>query len=186
MDLQIGRRRHTLHGKARDGTVCVQIRDDIVKLSPIRPLTLVQVHAGANLHLACRLAWAVLVASLGILGALRSWLPDCGLPSGYYCAVLFGLTLQVLVILHFNGPVASTPSPSIAHVRNFCRRDSRAVYLLLFGLVGLHQIGALLNGASVSGTAGDLKGYFAGGVCALLLIRCSGLFWLRASRLRDG
>ncbi len=120
----------------------------------------------------------VLAACIGLVGVLQGH-PDGSSSSINGVVVIFGCVLCSLVIFHFYWNVRCLPSPCRAEIRELCRRDSRAIYLLLFFLVGAHEIGALLSGASVSGTAGELKGYVAAGLCALLLIRCSGLFWLK-------
>jgi undecaprenyl pyrophosphate phosphatase UppP len=154
------------------------IKHYLVDSPPAEPSTSVEVrHSSSRLISRCHAVWGILVVCIGVLGVLHSWWPDRALALGKNVAVLFGGVLGSLVISHFYWYVRRLPLPSIAEVREFSRRDSRAVYLLLFFLVGAHQIGALLHGTSVSGTADELKGYFIGGVCALLLIRTSGLLW---------
>ena len=128
----------------------------------------------------CLAVWCVLVGCIGTIGVLHSWWPHEFRATKNATAIIFGSLLGSLVILHYWWRASRSPIASIACVREFCRRDSRAVYLLLFILVGVHHLGAMLNGSSVSGTADDLQGYLAAGVCALLLIRISGLFWLQA------
>jgi hypothetical protein len=155
------------------------IKHYLVDSLPAEPSALGEVrHRRGKLISGWHAVWGVLVVCIGILGVLHSWWPDRDLASGNQVAVLFGGVLGSLVISHFCWYVRRLPLPSIAEIREFSRRDSRAVYLLLFLLVGAHEIGALLNGASVPGTAHELKSYLAAGVCALVLIRSSGLLWL--------
>jgi len=130
----------------------------------------------------CLAAWGVLVVSVGLVGVLRSYWPYEALFAQNHIAILFGALLGGLVIARYCWRARRSPLLSIAQIREFCRRDSRAIYLLLFILVGVHQGGAMLNGAATSGTANELQGYLAAGVCALVLIRCSGLLWLHVSR----
>jgi hypothetical protein len=130
----------------------------------------------------CLAAWGVVVVSAGAVGVLHSWRPYEALFVQNHMAILFGALLAGLVIAHYSWRARRLPLVSIAQIRQFCRRDSRAIYLLLFILVGAHQGRAILNGAATSGTANELQGYLAAGVCALLLIRCSGLLWLHVTR----
>lgn len=131
----------------------------------------------------CHGFWGVLAACIGFVGVLPGD-PDRYSSSFNGMVVMFGCVLCGLVTSRFYWGVRCLPSPSRAELRELSRRDSRAIYLLLFSLVGVHLIGVLLHGASVSGTAGELKGYVAGGVCALLLTRCSGHVWLKTLQQR--
>jgi hypothetical protein len=130
-------------------------------------------HGKSRFMSRCHGAWAALAACIGMLGVLQSGRTVAASGSDGM-AVIFGGVLCSLVLSRCYWNLRLMPETTAGEMRRLYRRDSRAVYLLLFCLIGAHEINCLLIGASVTGTAGDLQGYVAGGVGALVLIRLSG------------
>ena len=116
---------------------------------------------------------ALLVVFIGILGLFHdSWAANTR-GSWINIHALFGALLWASVIVRFYGRVKHSRPMPLTDIAVFSRQLSRMVYLLLYILLGIHQIiccAAFMWRGGTTGMGEDLRSYLGYGLIALITI----------------